>query len=243
MRRRLTQAARLFPVTTRPAVRYIMATAVRPVVDGTALRMPTDNKPAGAVLPRDDSPRESGESSELLRRARRGDRSAVDALFVRMFPWLRKRTRGRLPGWARGVLDTSDVVQDVLLHTIRRISGFESTSSIAFRAYLLRAVDHRIRDEMRRVGRRGTRGDLTEADLPPAGDPSPLDQLIDDEAWRRYLRALQRLSQRERRLIVGRGELGYSFKQLALVDDRASADAARKALRRALVRLSQEMDV
>ena len=43
-------------------------------------------------------------------------------------------------------------------------------------------------------------------------------------------------------MIVGRAELGYSFKQLALIDDRASPDAARIALQRALVRLSREMD-
>ena len=72
--------------------------------------------------------------------------------------------------------------------------------------------------------------------------PSPLQQAIDGETRARYLRALQRLTERERRLIVGRAELGYSFRQLALVAARASADAARKALRRALVRLSQEMD-
>ena len=203
--------------------------------------MSRDTEAAGAALAHDESPQET-ESSELLQRARRGDRSAVDALFVRLFPWLRKRTRGRLPRWARGALDTSDIVQDVLLHSIRLISGFESTSSIAFRAYLLRAVDHRIRDELRRVGRRGVQGVLEEEAMPAAGDPSPLERLIDDEAWGRYLRALERLPQREQRLIVGRGELGYSFKQLALIDDRASADAARKALQRALVRLSTEMD-
>ena len=180
-------------------------------------------------------------SSELLGRARRGERSAVDALFARLFPWLRRRARGRLPGWARGFVDTSDVVQDVLLHTMRRIAGFESASSVAFRAYLLRAVDHRVQNEMRRVGRRDTWGGL-EADTLAAGDEaSQLQQLIDGDAWQRYLRALQRLKPRERRLIVGRAELGYSFKQLALIDDRASAEAARKALRRALVRLSEEM--
>ena len=179
-------------------------------------------------------------STELLRLARGGDRSAIDALFARLFPWLRRRARGRLPGWARGGADTSDLVQDALLHTFRRIAGFESSSSVAFRAYLVRAVDHRIRDEMRRVGRRRTRDDVEEEGL-PAGDPSPLQQAIAAEAWERYLGGLRRLTPRERRLIVGRGELGYSFRQLALVDDRASADAARKALRRALVRLSVEM--
>ena len=204
--------------------------------------MSKDRESLAAEFPQEVSPPSAGESTELLRQARRGDRSAVDALFARLFPWLQRRTRGRLPRWARGVLDTSDVVQDVLLHSIRLISGFESPSSVAFRAYLLRAVDHRIRDEMRRVGRRDTHGGLEEDALPAAGDPSPLQQLIADETWQRYLRGLKRLTPRERRLIVGRGELGYSFKQLALIDDRASADAARKALRRALVRLSQEMD-
>ena len=204
--------------------------------------MSRDSEPVVAVLRQEDLSSQAEESSELLRRARRGDRSAVDALFVRLFPWLRRRARGRLPRWARGVLDTSDVVQDVLLRSMRLIAGFESTSSIAFRAYLLRAVDHRIRDELRRVGRRDVRGGLEEEALPAAGGPSPLEQLIDAEAWERYVSALKRLTPREQRLIVGRGELGYSFKQLALIDDRASADAARKALRRALVRLSEEMD-
>ena len=180
--------------------------------------------------------------SALLDRARRGDRSAVDALFARLFPWLRRRARGRLPGWARGGLDTSDIVQEVLLRTFRLIAGFESASGVAFRAYLLRAVEHRIQDEMRRVGRRETDGGLDEERLPPAGDPSPLQRVVEDEAWGRYLAALGRLTARERRLIVGRAELGYSFKQLALIDDRASADAARKALRRAVVRLCAEMD-
>ena len=138
-------------------------------------------------------PEESAASSDLLEGARQGDRSALDALFARLFPWLRRRARGRLPRWARGALDTSDVVQEVLLHTIRRISGFESSSSVAFRVYLLRAVDHRIRDEMRRAGRRDTQGDLEERELPAEG-PSPLQQLVDNEDWERYLRALKRLT-------------------------------------------------
>ena len=199
-----------------------------------------------APAPRRDAAREkppdSPWSSDLLRRARGGDRSALDVLFERVFPWLRKRARGRMPTWARGLIDTGDLVQDVLLHVFRRITRLESTSSVAFRAYLRRAVDHRVQDEMRRVGRRDTWGGLEEKDIPASAGPSPLQELIDGEDWGRYLRALGRLTPRERRLIVGRAELGYSFKQLALVDDRASSDAARIALQRALVRLSREMD-
>ncbi len=189
-----------------------------------------------------DQRHEAPASSDLIERAREGDRSALDVLFERMFPWLRRRARGRLPVWARGLVDTGDLVQDVLLQVFRRITRLESTSSVAFRSYLRRAVDHRIQDEMRRVGRRDTWGGLDEKDVPPSAEPSPLEQLVDGEDWDRYLDALKRLKPRERRLIVGRTELGYSFKQLALVDDRASPDAARMALKRALVRLSGEMD-
>ena len=191
----------------------------------------------------EEKPRETPASSDLIRRARGGGpRSALDSLFERVFPWLRRRARGRLPPWARGLVDTGDLVQDVLLNVFRRITRLESTNSAAFRAYLRRAVDRRIQDEMRWVGRRGTWGGLEEKDVPPSTDPSPLEQLVDREDWDRYVDALERLTPRERRLIVGRAELGYSFKQLALVDDRANPDAARIALQRALVRLSQEME-
>lgn len=189
-----------------------------------------------------NEPPDAPSSSELLRRARRGDRPAIEGLFERMAPWLRRRAHGRLPAWARGVIDTNDLVQDALLNTFRRIAGFESHSSVAFRSYLLQAVDRRVQDEMRRVRRHGIRSSLEEEGLPPAGGPSPLNRLIDDETWSRYLRALARLGPRDRRLIVGRAELGYSFRQLALIDHRASPDAARIALRRALVRLAAEME-
>ena len=120
-----------------------------------------------------EEPRVTPASSDLIRRAREGHRSALDVLFGRAFPWLRRRARGRLPAWARGLVDTGDLVQDVLLNVFRRITRLESTSSAAFRAYLQRAVDHRIRDEMRSVGRRGASDGLDEKDVPPRPAPPP----------------------------------------------------------------------
>ena len=180
-------------------------------------------------------------SARLLERAVRGDRSAIDELFARYLPRLRRWTRGRLPRWARGVVDTSDLVQDTLLHALTRITVFEPKGDGALRAYLRQAVENRIRDELRRVARRPAVESLDGDDQVPGGGPSPLDRAIDDQTWARYLSALKRLTPRERRLIVGRAELGYSFTQLAYIDGRASPDAARMALKRALVRLASEM--
>lgn len=180
-------------------------------------------------------------SARLLERAVRGDRSAVDELFARFLPRLRRWTRGRLPRWARDVVDTSDLVQDTLLHAFTRITAFEPKGEGALRAYLRQAVENRIRDELRRVARRPAVHNLDVDIQLPGGERSPLDHAIDEQTWSRYLSALKRLTPRERRLIVGRAELGYSFTQLAHIDARASPDAARMALKRALVRLASEM--
>ena len=175
---------------------------------------------------------------ELLERARTGDRSAVDALFARYLPWLRRWARGRLPVWVRGAVDTSDLVQDALHRTFAQLEAFESKQAGALRLYLRRAVENRIRDELRRATRRR---DSIRPDEPvrfsDAAAPQHR-QLAEGEVWRGYLRRLARLSPREQRLIVGRAELGYNYRQLALVENLPSPDAARMALRRAVLRLS-----
>lgn len=190
-----------------------------------------------------DTPGSSADTSSvrLLDRAIRGDRSAREALFARYLPWLRRWARGRLPHWARGVADTSDMVQDALHRTVTRLGGFEPRGDGALRAYLRSAVENRIRDEMRRVARRPAMDVLDEEQPLDGNDRSLQEKIIHDEAWDSYRSALKRLPRRDQRLIVGRLELGYSFRQLAAIDGRGGPDAARMALKRALVRLAAEM--
>ena len=147
--------------------------------------------------------------------------------------------RGRLPPWVRGAVDTSDVVQDTLHHTFSRLQWFESRRSSALRAYLRRGVENRVHDELRRVARRrhGVAPPVPPVRASDDGAPQ-LQRLLDAEAWWRYVEGLRRLRPRDRRLIVGRAELGYSYRQLASMERLPSPDAARMALRRALVQLS-----
>ena len=176
--------------------------------------------------------------SRLLARARRGSHGAAEVLFGRYGSWLRNWARGRLPQWVRGTVDTSDVVQDTLQHTLARLEGFESPRAGALRAYLRRALENRIHDEFRRATRRQDAA-LPDPPVPASDDGAPqLRRLLDEEVWRRYVDGLRRLRPRDRRLIVGRAELGYSYQQLASIERLPSSDAARMALRRALVRLS-----
>ncbi len=73
------------------------------------------------------------------------------------------------------------------------------------------------------------------------GAVSPLDAAIGQEAVDRYETALQRLNDEEREAIIARVELGMSFEEVAAALEKPSADAARKAVSRALLRLATEM--
>ena len=129
-------------------------------------------------------------------------------------------------------------MQDALQHTFQRLDGVESKQAGVMRVYLRRAVENRIRDVLRGAMRR--RASIA-PDQPPrfSDEAAPqYQQYVDGESWLRYLNGLKGLSARERRLIVGRSELGYTYRQLALVEDLPSPDAARMALRRAMIRLS-----
>jgi RNA polymerase sigma factor (sigma-70 family) len=179
-------------------------------------------------------------SRHLIRRALDGDASAISDLLLRHIPPLQRWAHGRLPRWARTVADTADLVQDALLNTIRRLGTMEPQGHAALQAYLRRAVDNRINDEFRKIGRRGLPQPLDE--VRPDAAPSPFEAAVAGEIEERYRQALPRLRQGDRRLIVGRVELGYSIEQLAVLTGRARTDSVRVALARALVRLAAEMD-
>ena len=187
-----------------------------------------------------DAPPESVESTqELLRRVREGDRDSLERLIQRHLGPLRRFVSGRLPRWARDLADTDDLVQDTLLRTFSRIDAFEARGAGSLHAYLRQAVMNRLRDELRRKGRVPPLVDVTGLEL--AGEGSPLEETIGRDAAARYVAALARLDPDEREVIIGRVEMEYSYADLAAMLGKPTADAARKAARRALLRLAEEM--
>ena len=177
---------------------------------------------------------------ELLARCRQGDAAAREDLFARYLPQLRQWASGRLPRWARDIADTADLVQETLLQTFKRIDSFEPQSEDAFRAYLRQAVMNRVRDELRRHNRRPG-AELLDSQQVDAIAPSPLDQAIAGQSRERYEEGLAKLKESERDAIVGRLELGLTYEELAEFLGKPSAEAARKAAQRALVRFAELM--
>src|SRR5687767_10093427 len=173
---------------------------------------------------------------ELVVRAREGSREAVEALLQRCLPQLKRWAHGRLPASVRGSLDTGDLVQETVLHVLRRLDQFEPRHVGAMQAYLRMSVINRIRDEVRRITRHPAPVEL--ANEPVSEMTSPLEDAIQVEAYERYRDALATLSARDREVIVARVEAQWTVQEIAQRFGMRTADAARMAVSRALRRLS-----
>jgi RNA polymerase sigma factor (sigma-70 family) len=191
-----------------------------------------DARSADADVPADST-------YHLLERAKGGDREALEVLFARHIPTLRRWASGRLPRWARDVADTQDLVQDTVLQVFKRMEAFEPRGDGALQAYLRQAVMNRIRNEFRSKGRRPSFESFDER--APSDHTSPLEAAIRHQQLDRYDAALSRLSEQERDLIVARVEVGLTYEEIAEALGKPSWNAARMAIARALVRLAEEL--
>lgn len=176
---------------------------------------------------------------ELLEQARQGNAAARDLVFQRCVTGLRRFAAGRLPPQCRGMNDTEDLVQDTVVGALRQLDRFEIRHEGALLAYLRQAVLNRIVDEVRKFNRRphavAIEGDHA------ADATSPLEAMIGRENVERYEAALARLRPRDREAIVMRLEQQASYEAMAEHFAMPTPNAARVAVKRALLRLAHEM--
>ena len=194
---------------------------------------PPDPPDEGATHPSPD------ETVELVSRVRGGDQDALAILMARFLPRLRRWASGRMPIALRDLADTSDVVQDVLLQSFQKVGGLQVGREGGLQAYLRQAVLNRIRDEFRRSRRRPETVGLDVAH--PDEGPSPLETAIGREGLERYEQALVTLRPIDREAVIARLELGFTYEEVATLLGKPSANAARMAVERALVRLVEQL--
>jgi RNA polymerase sigma-70 factor (ECF subfamily) len=183
----------------------------------------------------------SDSTLDVLERARDGDTSAVRVLIERTLGPLKRWARGRLPRYARASANTDDVVQDAIIRVLGRLERFEHRTVDGLQAYLRESVRNRIRDEIRKLSRRGIGEKLPDA--VPAETYSPLEQVILKERAERYLEALRTLRPEDRLAVIFRLEHRYSFAEIADRLGKSSPDAARMAVNRAVKRLAEALGV
>jgi RNA polymerase sigma factor (sigma-70 family) len=181
-------------------------------------------------------------SEELIRRFQAGDQMALNRLWNRYLPRLKRWAHGRLPQTARRGLDTDDLIQDAFVRSLARVRRFEGRGPHSVFAYFRTIVLNLLRDH----ARAGTSRPAIEP-LGPDSDhvepaTSQLEGLLGSEAVQQYQKALDRLSREDQELILAVIELRCTDRELAELFEKPSADAARMARGRATARLARAMD-
>ena len=176
-------------------------------------------------------------TASLLAGVRAGDAAARERLVLRYLPNLKRWTHGRLPTYARDLLDTDDLVQNCLVRALDHLKGFEPRQEGAFLAYLRRIILNQIRDEIRRIRRRPGRDELTENQADDG--PSPIQAAIGRQKLEKYEKALATLPEDQQEAIIMSVEMGFTHQQIAEALGSPSANAARMFVARAVVRLAE----
>lgn len=168
----------------------------------------------------------------LVARARAGDRLALQMLLSRYRPALMRFAHGRMPAPARGLVETADIVQDVMKQLLGRLEHIDLSIPGALLAYLRSAVINQIRSEIRKARRRPEPVALDE-EL-PALEQDPLEAVIGRQLRERYELALLQLPADQLEAFVMRVEMDCSHREIADALGRSGEEAARSLVRRAI---------
>jgi RNA polymerase sigma-70 factor, ECF subfamily len=189
----------------------------------------------------------------LLAAARRGSREALGQALEACRLYLLSIADRRLDEDLRAKGGASDLVQETFLEAQRDFAQFRGSSPDELRAWLRQVLLHNMGAFTRRFRTTSKRAVDLEVDLHAAGSSadlggrlagsnlSPSAIAIEAEQVIALRRALERLPDDCRRIIVLRFDENRSFEEIGLLTDRTPA-AARKAWSRAMERLRQEWE-
>ena len=196
---------------------------------------------SSSLAQRPEAPSTSSVEStvELTIRARAGDQVALEALCLRCLKSLTRYAAGRLPPAVRDLLDTQDVVVEAVQRGMSRLDQFEVRHPGALVAYMRTTLRNLIIDYVRERIRQPQRVALD--DQHPDKNRSPLERVLSDEQIALYDTALTRLKPRDAALVALKIEEQLSYDEIATELGLPSANAARVAARRAVLRLAHEM--
>jgi RNA polymerase sigma-70 factor (ECF subfamily) len=187
----------------------------------------------------------------LLRAARAGDRAALDQLFQRYAPLVRRVVALRMGRPISAIHEHEDIVQEAVLKAFQGLEGFEPEREGAFRNWLCRCVESAIVDALRRSrakkrGRRTLSLDDPEvlslsSPVLAAGDLSPGTVLGRREDEEMLHAALLELKQHHREIIIKRQLCQMSYGEIAAEMGLGQEATVRKAHERALRKLRESM--
>ena len=184
----------------------------------------------------------------LVAAAQQGDRQALETLFERYLPRVRRIAAVRLGKTAAQFAELEDVVQDSLTEAFRALASFEHQSDGGFCNWLARCVENNVTDLVRRgqaqkrgAGRVQRRADLASGSWSsalPGKEPTPSQAAGAHELDEQIERAILRLKPNYREVIILRTACGMSAREVAAEMGLATPEDAQKLFERARQRLA-----
>jgi RNA polymerase sigma factor (sigma-70 family) len=186
----------------------------------------------------------------LLERSRAGDPEAMDALLARHLDALHGYLRIQLGPALRRHESSLDLVGSVCREVLEGADRFEYRGEAAFRGWLFRAAENKLRDRARHWSR-DKRDERREVELPDGSDAGlghaysslhgPMGGAIVREQIERLEAAFDALEPEQRDIILAHRLRGLSYQQIA-EELGQTPHYARTLLSRALARLSKLLD-
>lgn len=158
---------------------------------------------------------------ELLRLARLGERSALDALFLRALPRLRGTAKARSRVGRAAGAGPSDLLQEAVERALRKLETFDGRTEAEWHAWLDRILDRGAIQSVRRARRKkraipgGLPLDTPEAEAARSPGASPSREASRREEWQLLLTCLHALPEEQREAVRLRHLEDLSLEQAA----------------------------
>jgi len=186
--------------------------------------------------------------AELVRRARAGDAASLTALLDRERAGLEHFVAARIPRPLARKVGTDDVVQETFITAHARLGDFEHRGEGAFRAWLLRIAELKLREAVRRFAGTAKRGAARELSRGArrdtchfaAKEATPSEHAMAGELASQADAALERLPEDYRRILTLVRKENQSLRDAADVLGRGY-EATKKLYGRAVAALAREL--
>ena len=179
---------------------------------------------------------------KLIELAKLKDKAALEQLFAKSYPQLLQAARFRLGAALRARLDTMDLAQTAYHAAFRDLAHYRYEGKGSFSRWLLGILENKIRNSLEffKAKRRDIRKEVGLDDSGPLAAPasSPVDALEVAEDRERLERAMDKLPESYREVIVNRYYLGMPWADVGEQMGR-SEEAAQMLCNRALARLKK----
>ncbi|MBI3820905.1 MAG: sigma-70 family RNA polymerase sigma factor [Planctomycetes bacterium] len=180
-----------------------------------------------SMLHAETSPLTDSAERELVRAAQSGDRAAFETLFDRVLPRVRTMAIFGIGERLRSRIETDDAVQEIFTEALKLLPQFQPDREGSFFGWLREIARHRLLALADRELGRGKRDPRREARmpdsttafslLPPATVTSPTGAVLRTERLELLHRAMLRLSEEHRKIII-----------LRCIEGRSTAEAAKE---------------